>query len=41
MEGIKVLVKKIWDYSYSEDEEKSTATFTCFSKDGEGDSQEI
>ncbi|MGU8874889.1 aldose epimerase family protein [Clostridium perfringens] len=34
--GYKGFSKKIWDYSYSEDEEKSTATFTCFSKDGEG-----
>ena len=34
--GYKGFSKKIWDYSYSEDEEKSTATFTSFSKDGEG-----
>ncbi|WP_423249129.1 aldose epimerase family protein [Clostridium sp.] len=34
--GYKGFSKKIWDYSYNEDEENSIVTFTCFSKDGEG-----
>lgn len=34
--GYKGFSKKIWDYSYNDDEKNSIVTFTCFSKDGEG-----